>query len=343
MVYEILIIGKREKKEEKMKKLTKILTLALSIVMVLAAITACGGNDTETETEKGVESAEQEEAGESHSVFLITMDQMDQHWVTVDKGAQAAADELGINYKWIAPEKKDDAKQIEMINQAVADGAQAICIAANSADAVTSALQEAEDAGVKIIYVDSPANFPAVQTIATDNKAAGKTAGEELLAALQDKGVSSGQIGVVGVNSATQSTIDREAGFASAFEGTDFEILETQFTDGDPTISKDTSTNYITQGVVALFGSNEGTTVGVGNAIMESGGEVLGVGFDKSDTILELVEAGHLLAVMSQNPYDMGYEGVHTAVKALKGEDVSPDYIDSGVSVITPDNVAEFR
>lgn len=328
----------------------KYLVLVLALVMICTVVLGCGQQETPVESEAPAESeapgeteAPEASNGESYKIFLITMDQQDQHWVNVDLGAKKAAEELNVEYSWIAPDVKDDAKQIEMVNQAVADGADAIVIAANGPDAVTAALEDAEAAGVKIVYVDSPANYPAVQTIATDNKAAGTTAGEELKAALEANGVTSGQIGIVGVSAATQSTNDREAGFQSAFEGTDFELLEVVFTNGDPTASKDAATNFITQGVVGLFGSNEGTTVGVGNAIKEAGGEIIGVGFDKSDMILNLVEDGSLLAVMAQNPNDMGYKGIQAAVKALNGEEVTPDYIDSGVSVIKADNVGDFR
>lgn len=269
-------------------------------------------------------------------IYLITMDQMDQHWVNVDKGAQKAASELGgITYKWLAPDVKDDAKQIESINNAVAAGADAILLAANGPNAVTAALKEAEQAGVTIVYVDSAANFPAVQTLATDNTAAGATAGKELLDALKASGVNSGKIGIISVNSATASTVARETGFRKAFEGTGFTLLETQYCDGDAARSKDMSANFITQGVVGLFGANEGSTVGVGNAIAEAGRPVIGVGFDKSDMILSLIKSGHLLATMAQNPDVMGYEGMKSAYKALKGEKVTPDYYDTGVSVLT--------
>ena len=78
------------------------------------------------------------------------MDQMDQHWVTVDKGCQKAVAELeNIDYQWLAPDVKDDAKQIECINNAVAGGADAILLAANGPVAVQSALEEAQAAGVK--------------------------------------------------------------------------------------------------------------------------------------------------------------------------------------------------
>ena len=111
-------------------------------------------------------------AEEDISVILITMDSIDQHWVSVDAGAQKAAEELGVTYQWMAPDKKDDAQQIERVNNAIAAGADAIVIAANGPDAVTAALEEAQAEGIKIVYVDSPANLEAEATFSTDNEAA---------------------------------------------------------------------------------------------------------------------------------------------------------------------------
>ncbi|WP_077610930.1 ABC transporter substrate-binding protein [Clostridium sp. Marseille-P2415] len=300
-----------------------------------ATATAAAEAKTEAKTEAAAASA-----GESYKIYLITMDQMDQHWVNVDAGAQKAVKELGnVEYKWLAPDVKDDAKQIECINNAVAGGAQAILLAANGPDAVTASLQEAIDAGVKVVYVDSAASLPAVQTLATDNKAAGKTAGEEMVKALKAKGIESGKIGIVNVNAATASTVAREEGFRSAFEGTAFEILETQYGEGDAAKSKDIAANYITQGCVGIFGANEGSTVGTGNAIQETGETVIGVGFDKSDMILQLIKEGYLLATMAQNPDVMGYEGLKTAVQSLEGKDTGSENVDTGVSVITKDTL----
>ncbi len=275
-----------------------------------------------------------------HRVYLITMDQMDQYWLNIDTGARKAVEELGtIDYRWMAPDVKDDAKQIEMINNAVAGGAKVILLAANGPTAVTSALREATDAGVKIIYVDSAADFPAYQTLATDNKAAGKTAGEKMLAELKANGVTSGKIGVISVNAATASTVAREAGFRSAFTGTNFTILETQYSDGDVARSKDMAANYITLGSVGIFGANEGSTVGIGTAIQEAGMDVVGVGMDKSDMVIGLLKKGYLLATMVQNPELMGYEGIMSAAKIIAGDDLDQNYIDTGVSVITGDDL----
>lgn len=279
-------------------------------------------------------------AAENHKVYLITMDQMDQHWVTVNAGAEKAVAELGnIDYKWLAPDVKDDAKQIEAVNNAVAAGAEVLLVAANGPTAISSALKEAADAGVKIIYVDSPADFPAIQTLATDNEAAGATAGKEMLKALKAAGVTEGDIGIVNVNAATASTVAREKGFRAAFEGTAFRILETQYCDGDAARAKDIASNYITQGCVGVFGANEGSTVGTGNAIQEAGGKVVGVGFDKSNMILDLIRNGFLVCTMAQNPDVMGYEGVKAAARALAGEPAGPAYVDTGVSVLNKDTL----
>jgi ribose transport system substrate-binding protein len=275
-----------------------------------------------------------------HKVTLITMDQMDRHWAGVNDGADKAAKEVGnVTYNWTAPDVKDDAKQIEMINNAVAGGANAILLAANGPDAVTEALKEAVAAGVKIIYVDSPANFPAEATFTTNNEAAGSTAGKELIKALEAAGKTEGKIGIVNVNAATASTVAREKGFRAAFEGTKFSILETQYGEGDVVKSKEIADNFITQGVVGLFGANEGSSTGVGNAIQEAGGAVLGVGFDQSDALRELIKNGYLIATMAQNPDVMGYEGLKAAVAVLEGKTVSKDPVDTGVTVLTKDKL----
>ncbi len=278
--------------------------------------------------------------GATYRVFLVTMDQMDQHWANVDAGCKKAMVEIGdITYTWMAPDIKDDAKQIEVINNAVAAGAQALLLAANGPDAVTMALREAEDAGVKIIYVDSPADYPAVATFSTDNKAAGKTAGEEMIKALKAAGKTSGKIGIVNVNAATASTVAREAGFREAFAGTDYEILATQYGEGDVAKSKDIAANYIIQGVVGIFGANEGSTTGTGNAIQEDGNRVIGVGFDNSDSIRNLIRDGALLCAMVQNPDVMGYMGMKAAKEALTTGYKGKDVVDTGVTVMTKDKL----
>ena len=211
----------------------KVLAILLAIAMI-AAMAACAqkaapADETKTSGETTSTAGETVDntaddtadtaSSESYKIFLITMDQMDQYWTNIDAGCKKAAEELGnVEYQWTAPDVKDDAKQIEMINNAVANGANAILLAANGPEAVNDALKEASAAGVQIVYVDSPANFtPSVATFSTDNTAAGKTAGQTMIDQLAAKGITEGKIGIVSVNAATASTVARDDGFRSAF------------------------------------------------------------------------------------------------------------------------------
>ena len=277
-----------------------------------------------------------------YKIAVITMDSVDQHWVSLKEGAEEEAKADDVTVDFMAPDVKDDAKQIECINNAVAGGYDALMVAANSEDAVSGALQEAIDAGMKLVYVDSPANVEAEAIFSTDNKAAGKTAGEEMIKALEDKGVKDGSIGIVNINNSTNTAIQREAGFREAFEGTDYELLETQFCEGDAAKAQTIAENYITEGVVGIYGTNEGASTGVGNAIKASGSdEIIGVGFDKSDTLKGLIEDGYLVCTMAQNPDQMGKLGVQACIKALNGEDLGGEVTDTGVSVLTKESLAE--
>ena len=281
-------------------------------------------------------------AGGDYKIAVITMDSVDQHWVSLKEGAEEEAKADDVTVDFMAPDVKDDAKQIECINNAVAGGYDALMVAANSEDAVSGALQEAIDAGMKLVYVDSPANVEAEATFSTDNKAAGKTAGEEMIKALEDKGVKDGSIGIVNINNSTNTAIQREAGFREAFEGTDYELLETQYCEGDAAKAQTIAENYITEGVVGIYGTNEGASTGVGNAIKASGSdEIIGVGFDKSDTLKGLIEDGYLVCTMAQNPDQMGKLGVQACIKALNGEDLGGEVTDTGVSVLTKESLAE--
>ena len=336
-----------------MKK--KLLAWMCTLGMAAGLLVGCGGGNggnsqdsgtdanapVQEETGQGETEEAPEPSGDGDMIALITMDSIDQHWVTLNEGAQKAAGELGVTVQFMAPNTKDDAQQIECVNNAVSAGAKAIIVAANGPDAISSALQEASDAGVKIIYVDSPANVPGEATFSTDNNAAGETAGKEMLKALEAAGVTSGSIGIINVNAATDSCVMREEGFRAAFEGSSFELMETQYGEGDAAKSQSIAENYITQGVVGIFGCNEGSTTGAGNAIKASGKDgVIGVGFDKSDAILGLIDDGYLLCTMAQNPDVMGYEGVKAAVAAIGGESLGGAVTDTGVSVLTKEGSA---
>lgn len=327
-----------------MKK--KVLALAMALAMSVALF-GCGSTGAASgsgSAGSGSASGSGSAAAEDVSIILVTMDGLDNHWVNVDKGAQAAATELGIKYQWMAPDKKDTALQIEMLNNAIAAQCNGLVVAAVDPDAIVSTLQSAADAGIKIVYADSTANFDAVAKFTTDNYAAAKQAGEQMLAGLKDKGITSGDIGIVAFSNATQTSVDREQGFRDAFEGTDFNLLETQYGNSEVAASQAAAENFISQGVVGVYGNNEPGAVGVGNAVAANPDwKGVAVGFDASDTTLDMVENDSLYCVMAQNPYQMGYGAVYAAYNAVVGNDIGETNVDTGATVVNKDNVADFR
>lgn len=347
----------------------KLLALLLALLMV-ASLAACSGKtDTPAAPETGDspapaapeagDSAAPEggsdasaASGEAMHITLITMDQMDVHWVKLEKAARAKVEELrgqgkNIEYDWLAPEKKDNAQQIAQIETAINNGSDVIIISVNDSTACNDALQTALDKGIKLIYVDATASLEASATFATDNYAAGKRAGEEMLARLEEAGVTEGTIGLVSAQAGVQSCIDRVDGFVSAFDGnTAFTMSEVQYSDGDAVKAQELTSALINDGVVAVYGANDGATNGAANAVKEaiSGGKnIVCVGFDNSSSNRAHVRDGELLAFMAQNPGTMGEMSIEAAVKLLEGETLTETEVDTGVSVVTTENVAEFE
>lgn len=278
-------------------------------------------------------------ASSSYTVYLITMDLSDSYWKSIDDGCLSAVSEIGnITYKWTGPDAHDDALQSACIDDAVADGANAILLAANSRDGVNASLEKAADAGCKIVYVDSAASYDCVTALSTDNTVAGKTAGETMIHALQEKGITSGTIGVMGVTADTASCVARENGFREAFEGTNFTLADTVFMQDDAGNVTSAVNDGLAQNYVGFFGTNEGTTVAIGNAVKEAAAESTVVGFDTSDAVLSLVADGTIYATMQQNPQVMGHDGMSIAIQALEGTYTDTNTTtDTGVTVITKD------
>ena len=272
-----------------------------------------------------------------YDIYLITTDKTDQHWYELNRGAFDMTGMLGADYIWLAPETKDTERQIQLLNQAVEEGADAILIAVNDPIRMASPIEDAKANGVKIIYVDTPAYEEVVTTLSTDNYSAGIEAGKAMIKELGELGIESGRIGIIGVNEVTDSTVKREAGFREAIRlDNKYIIVPTDYENGDPVASQEAAIMMLRNypDMVGLFGTNEGSTIGVGRAIREYRRPITGIGFDKSGEIQDLLKEGSLDAVVMQNPYTMGYLGVAQAIAALKGLDTGPSSINTGVSIL---------
>ena len=337
----------------------KLLAMTLALAMSLSLV-ACGGGDKGGSGSNGGGSSagggsngggSNAGSGEPIKITLITMDQMDVHWVKLEKAAKAKVEELkgsgvDIEYNWLAPEKKDNAQQIQMIETATNDGSDVIIISVNDSTACNDALQAALDKGIKLIYVDATASLDASATFATDNFAAGAQAGEAMKQYLADANLTEGEIGIVSAQAGVQSCIDRVDGFISAFEGTGFTMGEVQYSDGDAVKAQELTNALVQDGIIAVYGANDGATNGAANAVKEAnsnGANILCVGFDNSSSNRAHVRDGEMLAFMAQNPNIMGEKSIEAAVALMQGESLAETQVDTGVSVVTKDNVDQLE
>lgn len=274
---------------------------------------------------------------ENYKIYLITMDKSDQFWRVMDNGAREMASMLGVTYEWDAPLTRDINKQIQTFNNAVVAGADAIMLAASDPFQISSAIEDAKARGVKIIYVDAPAFEDAVITLATDNYTAGKIAGENMFYGLEDIGDTSGSIGIIGVTPENRTTVSREIGFRDYFESFDrFQLLETIYTNGVPELAKQATETYIRDNpnLVGIFSTNEGSTLGMGFALRENDIHIIGIGFDITEVIEDMIRDDTIRAVLVQNPFTMGYLGMAESIAALRGFDTGPPFINTGVTVV---------
>lgn len=315
-------------------KRKKIVSLLTAVMLTAVTLSGCG------ETyEKG---------SKNYNITLITMDQMDTYWVSMDSGAKDAIAELEedgytINYNWYAPDTKDNAKQIEQIDMAASNRSNVIMIAVNDPTACNAALKEVDEDGTNIIYVDAAATYPGMATFSTDNYLAGQQAGEEMIRILSEAGITEGQIGIVSAQNGVESCMNRIEGFCHALEGTGYEPSEVQYSEGDTSKAQEMGTNMINNGAVALFGVTGQASVGCGNAARDAKDKIYCVGFDSSSAVLSLVANGAIQSLIAQDPYQMGYQAMKAAVNAMDGEELDGKVHDIPVTVVTPENVEEFQ
>ena len=311
---------------------------ALCIMLLVNGCASGDGPDFVVREDSTKKIIKEDSSNVKHVIYLITMNQASNYWQQIDAGCKKAVKDIGgIDYHWIAPPKTNILEQKECINQAVAAGANAILLSAASETELEDSLAAATAAGVKLIYVDSTALYPATATLATDNVAAGRTAAKTMKTALVEAGVLNGVIGLA-AGGKGQATGHRDKGFREEMEGSGYTVAPTFEMNGDQQNIKNAVKEH--PDYVAFFGSNEQCTWALSEQVYNSGSRQLIVGFDTSDRTLGMMEKGVIYATMQQKPQQMGYGAVKIAVDALSGRFTQTGVVlDMGVSVITRDMI----
>ncbi len=266
-------------------------------------------------------------------------------WKSVHAGAVKAARELDIDLLWKGPLREDDLKaQIDVVQSFVAQGVGGIVLAPLSDKGLVGSVKAAMDAKVPVVVFDSDlAGGNYVSFVATDNEAAGKTAGEALAAR-----VGKGNVVLLRYQEGSASTANREKGFLAAVAAHPELKLASSSQYGGATTetAEKASENLLASlqadsgGVQGVFAPNESTTFGMLLALRKSGlaGKTRFVGFDASDKLVAAVQGGEIDGLVVQRPFEMGYLAVKTIVAHIHGQAVERR-IDTGSTLVTRDNL----
>ncbi len=269
-----------------------------------------------------------------------------EYWKGVHAGALRASKELGVDILWEGPLREDDREeQIKVVDTVVSRGVAGVLLAPLDNRALVTPVRNAIRAGIPVVIFDSQLDTDEyISLIETDNYKGGRMAGEHLAKLLGEKG----PVMMLRLQVGSASTTQREQGFLDAIaahKGITV-VSSNQYGSTVSDVAYRAAENLVAaqrvaQGAVAgIFTPNETTTFAMLRALQNAGlaGRVRFVGFDSSDKVLQGLRDGQLDALVLQNPVAMGYEGVKTIVRHLKGEQV-PKNIDTGVALVTKDNL----
>jgi ribose transport system substrate-binding protein len=284
------------------------------------------------------------------TVAIIVKDTTSPYWQAVLAGARKAGQDLSVDVVELGAQSESDTNgQIEMLKKAVASNPAAIVLAPAQAAALGRPIDEAAKK-VKIIGIDSTADTKAITSLlATDNVNAGRIAAEALAAAItKTYGDTEGNIVIITSMPGVAALDQRAKGFkevlAAKYRALD--IVADRVADGKPTtvinIMKDIIAN--TPDLRGVFVSDPIMTQAVGQAVAESksGDKINVVGVGSDQKLVELLQGDTIAALVVEDPFRMGYDGVKTALAASKGEQVAAN-VDTGATLITKANMRSAR
>jgi len=314
----------------------KTIILLLSSAFVLC-LTGCSKKDVPNENGR-------------LTVAVIPKGTIHEFWKTVHAGAEMAGEELDVEILWKGSLKEDDRDaQISVVENIIVRKVDGIVLAPLDDVALRRPVETAMGSDIPVVIFDSGlqgGNY--ISYVATDNFKAGKLAAECMAKLLDGKG----KVVVLRYSEGSDSTTKREDGFLDGIGASEgIEIVSSNQYAGVTTESALRAAENLfsrfakadgTLQIDGIFCATEPTTLGILRALQDSGyaGKVRFVGFDSSDKMIAALKAGHLSGFVVQNPFSIGYLGVKTMVRHLRGEKV-PERIDTGSVLVTKENLEQ--
>jgi ribose transport system substrate-binding protein len=266
-------------------------------------------------------------------IALVSKGFQHQFWQAVQDGAEQAAAEFDVEITFEGPDSESEvAQQIDMLQTALDRDPDAIGFAALDSQASVPLMTEAESRGIPVVAFDSGVDSDVpVTTASTDNLAAAALAAEHMVELIGG----AGKIALVVHDQTSVTGVERRDGFVEYIEqnAPGVEIVDIQYGAGDQLESTNIATAIIegNPDLAGIYGANEGSAIGVVNAVQELDrvGEIVVIGFDSGQAQIDAIMNGVMAGAITQNPVGIGYETVKAAVAAINGEDL-PETIDTG-------------
>jgi len=303
-----------------------------------------------TATMLGMGPVQEVSAQDKLTIALIPGLTTDAFYITMRKGAEHAAESLGVELLFQGGPEFNPTVQVPVLNAVIARQPDAILIAPTDKQQLIAPLKQAIDAGIKVITVDTfiddgqyqdgrgEGDFP-LSYVASDNVLGGQMAGHALAASVGE----TGKVYVSNVKPGISTTDQREEGFIAAMaDYPDIEVLETQFNDDDANKAASQLQAVVARNpdLVGVFGANLFSAIGAADGVKAIGktGEIKVVAFDAPSRIVDDIKSGLIDLAIAQHPAEIGYYGVMTAYGALTDQSV-PITIGTGFTVMDASNI----
>jgi ribose transport system substrate-binding protein len=259
-------------------------------------------------------------------------------WQTVHAGAVAAAREGGAEVRWNGPAVETEfSRQVQIVDSMINGRVSAIVLAPTDRVALVSVVERAAREKIPVTIFDSAIDTENyVSFVATNNYAAGQMAARRIGQILNGRGTVAMLMNMPG----SASTLEREKGFEDALskEFPEIQIAARQFGMSDRAKSMAVAEDLLTAhpGLSGVFASNEPGSVGGAQALKSRKltDKIKLVGFDSSPTLIDDMRAGAIDSLVVQDPFQIGYIAVKTALDKLKGQ-TPPRKIDTPARLIT--------
>jgi ribose transport system substrate-binding protein len=318
------------------------LSLVVAVALVAAVIGVVAGRASGGSGTTGGGGAGGATAGKRVDVIIKASDSS--FWQTMLAGAQKAGGDFGIQVGLFGPTSETDVnEQVQLVENSISRGVDAIVVAPNSSDALNNVIGRARDGGLKVIVADTQVTTEHDGFIGTDNAKAGQQAGQRLCQLLKDKGKDSGDILIESSVAGIQVLKDRDAGFRLGLQACpNLKVSTQRYNNNDINTAASQVNDVITANpnLVGVFADNNTSGVGAARAIKDNNAadRIPVVAFDTDPQENAALREGTIDALTVQNPYFFGYQGVVEAAMATVGA-IPPRNLDPGAVLADPSNM----